>query len=62
MNPFCGSKARTVVGREGGQEPAMICDPGSELRQGGRKKRTAKTVNEMEKSDNKWNGKKKKKV
>ena len=51
-----------MVGREGGQEPAMICDPGSELRQGGRKKRTAKTVNEMEKSDNKWNGKKKKKV
>ena len=33
----------------GGEEPATVCDPGSELRLGGREKRRAKIINGMEK-------------
>ena len=45
-------KARTVAGR-GGRESPVVCDPGSELRLGGREKKKGE--------DNKWNGEKKKK-
>ena len=41
-------KARTVVGRK-----SLLCDPGSELRLGGRENRKGE--------DNTWDGKKKKK-
>ena len=32
----------------GGEEPATVCDPGSELRLGGRENRRAKIINGME--------------
>ena len=38
-------KARTIVGR---REKSLLCDPGSELRLGGRENRRAKITNEME--------------
>ena len=42
-------KVRAVMGR-GGEEPAIMCDPGSELRLGGSKTRRAKTINGIGKS------------
>ena len=38
-------KARAVVGRG---EKSLLCDPGSELRLGGRENRRAKIINGME--------------
>ena len=41
-------KARTVVGRGGKR---LLCDPGSELRLGGRDNRRAKIINGMRKKE-----------